>query len=475
MLLLAVAIGAFLGTAGRKKTPALGLDLKGGVLVVLKPNKAVNNAILNQSIEIIRNRVDALGVAEPDISRLGRNIVVQLPGVKNKERALEIVGQTAELRFRPVLSVLPPYDATPAKPATTTTVAGATTTTAPGPTTTTTSPAQIPTSTKDEDQPQNPVVLPEVVKGKVIDRYALGPSELTGRVVKTATARAPTAAEGWTVEIEFTSDGGKKFDDLAKAYYQQSVAIVLDGVVKSAPKIQEQHFGGKATINGGGSGFGQGEAKDLALVLRFGSLPVQLERQTVQEVSATLGKDSLRAGLIAGVIGLGLVLLYMALYYRALGIVVLLGLGVSGMLLYAIVTELSATSGLTLSLAGATGIIVSVGVTVDSYVVYFERLKDEIRSGKTLRSSVDRGFARAYRTILAADISSLIGALLLYWLTVGPVRGFAFFLGLSTLLDLVTAYMFTRPVVALLGRSRFFTEARWFGVARGLASSGGSA
>jgi preprotein translocase subunit SecD len=475
VLILSVAIGAFALTAGRRKTPALGLDLKGGVLVVLKPTKPVSNSILNQSISIIRNRVDALGVAEPDISRLGRNIVVQLPGIKNKDRALQIVGQTAELRFRPVLSVLPPYDANPPKPKTTTTVAGATTTTSPGPTTSTTSEAQIPTSTKEEDQPENPVVLPEIVKGKVLSRYALGPSELTGRVVKTASARAPQGAEGWTVEVEFTSDGGKKFDDLAKAYYKQSVAIVLDGVVKSAPRIDVQQYNGKATINGGAGGFGEREAKDLALVLRFGSLPVQLEQQTVQEVSASLGKDSLRAGLVAGLIGLGLVLLYMTIYYRALGLVVLFGLTVSAMLMYSIVTWQSSTSGLTLSLAGVTGIIVSVGVTVDSYIVYFERLKDEIRSGKTLRSSVDRGFSRAWRTILAADISSLIGALLLYWLTVGPVRGFAFFLGLSTFLDLVTAYMFKRPVVAFLGRSRFFTEARWFGVARGLAASASGA
>jgi preprotein translocase subunit SecD len=476
-LILAVAFGSFLATAGRGKTPALGLDLKGGVLVVLKPTKQVNEAILNQSISIIRNRVDALGVAEPDISRLGSNIVVQLPGVKNKERALQIVGQTAELRFRPVLGILPPYDATPPKTTTTTAPANATTTsTAPGPTTTTTSPAQIPTSTKEQDLPENPVVLPELGKSRdVVARYSLGPSELTGRVVKTAAARAPTTGGGWTVEVTFTSDGGKKFDDLAKAYYQQSVAIVLDGVVKSAPKINEQHFGGKATIDGGGTGFSEGEAKDLALVLRFGALPVQLERQTVQEVSATLGKDSLRAGLIAGMIGLGLVLLYMILYYRALGVVVVMGLCVSAMLLYAIVTFLSSSSGLTLSLAGVTGIIVSVGVTVDSYIVYFERLKDEIRSGKTLRSSVDRGFSKAWRTIVAADVSSLIGAALLYWLTVGPVRGFAFFLGLSTFLDLLTAYMFKRPVVAFLGRNRFFTEARWFGVARGLAASEGSA
>jgi preprotein translocase subunit SecD len=204
---------------------------------------------------------------------------------------------------------------------------------------------------------------------------------------------------------------------------------------------------------------------------------VQLEPQTVQTVSASLGRDSLRAGIGAGAVGLGLVALYMVLYYRALGLVVWLGLAVSGALMYSIVTLLGQTSGLALSLSGATGIIVSVGVTVDSYVVYFERLKDEIRSGKTLRSSVDRGFARAYRTILAADAASFIGAVVLYVLSVGSVRGFAFFLGLSTLLDVFIAYFFTRPMVALLGRSRFFTEARWVGVARGLAQapSGGTA
>jgi preprotein translocase subunit SecD len=189
-------------------------------------------------------------------------------------------------------------------------------------------------------------------------------------------------------------------------------------------------------------------------------------------VSATLGKDSLKAGVIAGIVGLALVLLYMIAYYRALGIVVVVGLCASGALLWSIICYLGASRGLALTLAGATGIIVSVGVTVDSYVVYFERLKDEIRSGKTVRSSVDRGFKRAYRTIVAADLVSFIAAAVLYLLTVGPVRGFAFYLGLSTLLDLVTAYFFTRPAVVLLGRSRFFTEARFFGVARGLAVAG---
>jgi preprotein translocase subunit SecD len=323
---------------------------------------------------------------------------------------------------------------------------------------------------RDKDDPKTVVILPQLDKGRVVTRFQLGPAELTGSAVRTATAKPPTAAEGWSVDVFFTSSGGRQFDQIAKRYYQQRVAIVLDGVVKSAPSINSQNFSGHAVISGGAGGFGSREAKDLALVLRFGALPVQLEPQTVQKVSATLGKDSLHAGVLAGIVGLILVLVYMILYYRALGIVVVLGLGVSGALLWAIVGYLGKHNGLALSLAGATGIIVSVGVTVDSYVVYFERLKDEIRSGKTIRSSVDRGFARAYRTILAADISSLIGAGLLYWLTVGPVRGFAFFLGLSTLLDLITAYFFTRPMVSILGRNRLFTEARFFGVARGLAA-----
>jgi preprotein translocase subunit SecD len=197
-------------------------------------------------------------------------------------------------------------------------------------------------------------------------------------------------------------------------------------------------------------------------------------RQTVDSVSPTLGAASLRAGVAAGLAGLILVMLYMIVYYRALGIVVILGLGTTAALLWAIVSFLGHSSGLALDLSGVVGLIVSVGVTVDSYIVYFERLKDEVRAGKTIRSSVDKGFARAFRTIVAADAVSFLGALILYLLSIGAVRGFAFFLGLSTLLDVVTAYVFTRPLVILLGRNRVVTEARFLGVARGLASPSGS-
>jgi len=291
-------------------------------------------------------------------------------------------------------------------------------------------------------------------------------------VVATATALPPDLTQGqanWYVQVKFTSSGGPQFDKLAQANYQKSVAIVLDGVVESAPTINSQSYSGTALING--SNFTQGSAKNLALQLRYGSLPVQFQAQSIQTVSATIGKDSLRAGLLAGAVGLFLVMAYMIFYYRALGLVVVLGLTMSGMLLYAIISQLSQSSGLSLSLAGATGIIVSVGVTTDSYIVYFERLKDEIRSGKTVRSSVERGFSRAYRTIVAADLVSIMAAAVLYLFTVGSVRGFAFFLGLSTILDLITSFFFTRPMVALLGRSRFFTDAPFFGVARGLAAT----
>jgi preprotein translocase subunit SecD len=187
----------------------------------------------------------------------------------------------------------------------------------------------------------------------------------------------------------------------------------------------------------------------------------------VSTVSPTLGADSLRAGLLAGALGTALVLIYLIAYYRALGVVVVLGLCVWSALQWSVISYLGANQGLALSLAGVTGIVVSIGVTVDSYIVYFERLKDEVRAGRSLRSSVDRSFKRAFRTILAADTAAFIGAFLLWWLTVGAVRGFAFFLGLSTVLDVIVSYFFARPLVALLGRRQAFTSARFLGVARG--------
>jgi preprotein translocase subunit SecD len=534
--ILLVAFGGLAATVAAGNSPELGLDLQGGVSVVLAPTGEASGEQLDQALEIIRERVDALGVAEPDITRQGDAIVVQLPGAKNRDRALELVGQTAELRFRPVLQqgqvsedVLaeaqatadeavgagtatttaageegePPAATTTTEPADTTdTSEGAvglvegesaaavqqptTTTTAPPETTTTTAvpdpdaeqpPAEGETPTltpRDQDTADATVTLPGVDGESV---YVLGPSLATGRIVSTAQADIQTGQ--WMVRLEMRggADGIDKFNEIAALCYQGApdpeicptgrLAVVLDSVVQSAPSITEPSYtADQITISGD---FTESEAKDLALVLRYGSLPVELERQTVQTVSATLGEDSLRAGVVAGIAGLAIVALYMILYYRALGIVVVFGFGVWGALMYTVICWLGATQGLALTLAGVTGMIMSIGVTADSYVVFFERLKDDVRAGRTLRSSTERSFKRAFRTILAANMTSFIGAAVLWWLTVGSVRGFALFLGLSTVLGVVVTWFYTRPVVIWLSSHRLFTEMPVLGVARGLS------
>jgi preprotein translocase subunit SecD len=535
--ILVIAFGGLAATLAAGNSPELGLDLQGGVSVVLAPTGEATGEQLDQSLSIIRQRVDALGVAEPDIARQGDAIVVQLPGAKNRDRALSLVGQTAELRFRPVLqqaSVSPdaleeaqaaaeeavgqatttttaPDDAT-----TTTTAAGADTTegaiglaegesaaapqqepttTAPPEATSTTAPPattpdgepegdadaeappeqEVPTLTPRDQDTADATVALAGTDGSTV--YALGPTLATGRIVKTAQADIQNGQ--WMVRLEMRggANGIDKFNEIAASCYQQApdpevcptgqLAIVLDSVVQSAPSITESSYtADQITISGS---FTESEAKDLALVLRYGSLPVELERQTVQTVSATLGEDSLRAGIVAGIAGLLIVALYMILYYRALGIVVVFGFGVWAALMYTVVSWLGETQGLALTLAGVTGMIMSIGVTVDSYVVFFERLKDDVRAGRTLRSSTERSFKRAFRTILAANTTSFIGAAVLWWLTVGSVRGFALFLGISTILGVVVTWFYTRPVVIWLSRHRVFTEMPVLGVARGLS------
>jgi preprotein translocase subunit SecD len=525
--LVTVAVVALAVTLLVGNRPKLGLDLQGGASVVLKPSSKVDQATLNQTISIIRRRVDALGVAEPEISRQGDNILVELPGVKDQQRALQVVGQTAELRFRPVLAALGPAPATSstsstaagttttavsttavstttsvspggagsARPladptttaaATATTAVPTSTTAAVGPTVPATAvPVTIPTATTvtpttpaDQDDPTKTVVLEQQdKKGNVLGRLALGPVAFTGGVIETASSAFSQSTNQWEVllTLKAGANGIDKWNALAAACYSGGatcpassggthgrIAIVLDHIVQSAPTVQTPSFQrDQISISGA---FSEGETKDLALVLRFGALPVQLKPEAVNTVSATLGKDSLRAGIVAGLVGLVLVLGLMLVYYRSLGLVVFLGLLVSASLLWSIISYLGNSRGLALTLAGATGIIVSIGVTVDSYVVFFERLKDDVHAGKTLRTSAPRGFRSAYRTILAADLVSFIGALVLWKLTVGSVRGFAFFLGLSTLLDLITAYFFTRPLVLLLSRSDHFNRGKVLGL-----------
>jgi preprotein translocase subunit SecD len=298
------------------------------------------------------------------------------------------------------------------------------------------------------------------------EKYLLGPAEVLGKDVKTASAGLATNSQGvptggWQVNLSFTGEGKKKFGDTTRRLSalqdpQNRFGIVLDGLVVSAPGLNDGPIlGGQAQITGN---FSQAEATSLANVLKFGALPLTFDAGEVQEVSATLGGDQLKAGLIAGVIGLALVVLYSLLYYRGLGLVTVASLLVSSIITYGLVVLLGWQIGFRLSLAGIAGLIVAIGITADSFIVYFERIRDEVRDGKTLRVAVETGWARARRTILAADFVSFLAAVVLYLLSVGGVRGFAFTLGLTTLVDILVVFMFTKPLVTILARTKFFGQ-----------------
>jgi preprotein translocase subunit SecD len=259
------------------------------------------------------------------------------------------------------------------------------------------------------------------------------------------------------VSLDFTGDGSKKFGELTQAVVnlptpQNQVAIVLDGAVVSAPRINEAILGGRAQITGS---FSQLEAQDLANVLKYGSLPLAFDRGEVQQVSPTLGSDQLRAGLLAGGLGLALVVLYSILYYRALSIAVIGSLALAAAQVILSLYLLGRTVGFTLTLAGIAGTIVAIGITADSFIVYFERIRDEMRDGKPLRVAVETGWIRARRTIVVADLVSGISAVVLYIVSVGSVRGFAFTLGLTTIIDLIIIFFFTKPLVSLMAKSRY--------------------
>jgi preprotein translocase subunit SecD len=324
------------------------------------------------------------------------------------------------------------------------------------------------------DKPAGEVLLPGLA-GEGTQRYLMGPSELTGRAVKTASAQLSQTGQ-WVVNITLTDAGSAGWDAMTQKYFHEIIGIELDGVVQSAPITQPSQttwssFDGQVEISGS---FTQTSAQNLAIALQYGSLPVKLDRLTATVVSPTLGKSSLLAGLAAGIAGLILVLLYTIFYYRLLGLVIVSGLVVTAALLWVIISALGHTSiAPSFDLAGVTGIIVSIGITVDSYIVYFERLKDETRSGRTVRTSVDRGFKSAWRTVLAADLVSLAAAVVLFFVAVGQVKGFAFFLGLSTLLDIFMTWFYTRPLVILIGRNERLTTAKRFGILRGLAAPAG--
>ena len=519
-LLLAVIIGfgSLVGVIVAGWVPVLGVQLQGGVEVLLRPTTPADDEQLDRAIEIIRSRVDALGVAEPDITRQGAQVVVQLPGVKDKQRAVDLVGQTAELRFRPVLLTFNPFDEAEFRSAegfadayngsigeaadtTSDADTGAESASSEGPAgdALDDSPAdqaggppetvEPPEIIEPETEPETEAAVPEADEPAEIEvddvpaftspeddladwavvlpgrgepvGYVLGPAELTGEAVAEAAA---TFNNEWVVNVDLTDEGAVGFDEIAARYFGQQVAIVLDGVVESAPVIRATEFGGTAVISGT---FDEEGARDLAVALRFGALPVVFEQDDVRTVSATLGEGTLRAGVVAGIVGLIAVGIYMLLYYRLLGIVAVASLAISGSILWSLISWLGESRGLALTLAGTTGIIVSIGVQVDSNIVYYERIKEEVRRGRAIRSAADASFKGAFSTIVWADLASLIGAGVLYQLTSGTVRGFALYLGLATLIDLAVSYFFMRPLVVFIARKLVNEEPRRLGVLPG--------
>jgi preprotein translocase subunit SecD len=427
-------------------------------------------------------------------------IVVSVPGVNERELA-EQLSQTALLDFRPVEAVVNPgpidtsvteegTDEAPAKKNKKNNAnsdsGNARIETTPTPTPTETAPAEaglIPPiegdsaddpalqdaivnldctdpASRQGGKPDNPEKWIVTCDQEGTAKYLLQPAFIKGTSITNASAELAQGGSGWVVNLEFDAEGTEALSEVSSRLVnlpspQNQFGIVLDGLVVSAPYFQSQINDGRAQISGS---FTPEDAKALAQVLKFGALPLTLNIASVETVTPTLGADYLKVGLFAGALGLGLVILYLFFYYRALGLVAVLSLVIAALVTYLVFVLLGRELGLALTLAGVAGAIVAIGITADSFIVYFERIRDEIRDGRSLRAACDLGWSRARNTILAADFVSLLGAVILYYLSVGAVRGFAFVLGLTTIIDVIIAFAFTRPMVTLLARNRWFTS-----------------
>jgi preprotein translocase subunit SecD len=550
-----------------QKTPKLALDLAGGTTVTLKavPTKAgakIGESEMSQAINIMRERVNSLGVSEAEVTKQGNNvIIVQVPG-QGQERVVKLIGTTAKLEFRQVMVAEPVgVPQQPTTPAPTPTPTGKSATpkpsgspsakasakasatpsskgraladalTAPTPKPSgkasdkagTPAPNASQSLTPEQQQQQlqeqlaqqqqqqagaedftgvDPAVRAQFQKltctgndvgqGQELNpgkqaavcarpdpkthksdyKFILAPTQISGEQVTKAQALPPDPQSGrvqWTVSLDLNGTATKTFADftqkaaaLGENNTRNHFAIVLDGTVYSWPSVKEAITSGNAQIEGQ---FGQQESTDLANVLKYGALPLKFNQSSIESVSATLGKDQLTAGLVAGAMGLALVVLYCLFYYRGLGFVAISSLVVAGGLTYESIVLLGKAIDFRMSLAGIAGAIVAIGITADSFVVFFERLRDEVREGRSLRTAVERGWHRARRTIIVADAVSFIAALLLYWFAIGGVKGFAFTLGLTTLIDVIVVFFFTKPLVTLLARTKFFGRGhRWSGL-----------
>ncbi|MFF5771446.1 protein translocase subunit SecD [Streptomyces californicus] len=540
--MVALAGGMFLSG---HTTPRLGIDLAGGTSITLeaqnqpgKPN-AINKTNMDTAVGIIERRVNGLGVSEAEVQTQGdRNIIVNIPKGTNSKQAQEQVGTTAQLYFRPVLTVQasgpaptpsgsakPSGSATPkpgesaeggdkakdgdkaedgakpegeeatgteATPSASATTQGRAVTGAltkdptPG-ASDKPKPSDSPAATPSADPATaklqeeftkldctDPKQRTDAGKGaKATDsivacgsnvpgsyeKYILGPAEVSGSDVDDAKGAIDQQTGEWIVSMEFTSAGAKKFQTITGRLSQQQppmnqFAIVLDGEVVSAPSVRTA-LSKNAQISGS---FTQQSAEDLGNILSYGALPLTFKEVSVTTVTAALGSEQLKGGLIAGAIGLALVVVYLVVYYRGLAFIALLSLLVSGVLTYTIMSLLGPAIGFALNLPAVCGAIVAIGITADSFIVYFERVRDEIREGRTLRPAIERAWPRARRTVLVSDFVSFLAAAVLFIVTVGKVQGFAFTLGLTTLLDVVVVFFFTKPLMTLMGRTKFFSR-----------------
>ncbi|MFD9633858.1 protein translocase subunit SecD [Streptomyces violascens] len=485
---------------------------------------AINKKNMDTAVSIMERRVNGLGVTESEVQTQGSdNIIVNIPKGTNSEQARQQVGQTAKLYFRPVLTAQPTAAPTPsASPSASTsgkpTPSGAPSASGKG------TPSGSPSSsastkgralsdalkaspTPGASKPGSPTPNPSAPSGDAAaaaklqaqfaaldcstrearskagegaksteptvacdkdgaEKFILGPAEVDGTDVSKAQAVINQQNGQWIVQMDFTGGGSKKFaaitGKLSKQQYPNNrFAIALDNQVVSAPTVSTT-LSGSAEISGN---FNQTTAQDLANVLSYGALPLTFQEQSVTTVTAALGADQLHAGLIAGAIGLALVIIYLVAYYRGLALIAILSLVVSAILTYTIMALLGPGIGFALNLPAVCGAIVAIGITADSFIVYFERIRDEIREGRTLRPAVERAWPRARRTILVSDFVSFLAAAVLFIVTVGKVQGFAFTLGLTTLLDVVVVFLFTKPVMTILARRKFFASGHpWSGL-----------
>src|SRR5690625_4781104 len=528
-------------------TPKLALDLEGGTQIILTPRtdsgEEITTEAINEAISIIRQRVDAAGVAEAEItSQGGQNIVVALAGEPD-QATLDLVRQSAQMQFRPVLVEAMPEainpdeqlededgepiipddadaDAADADAADAEDGAAAedadsadadaddaaadadeseAETDEPGDDAET--PADDATSDESADDSDAAPVAPadpsdpawitddildefyaldctadESLVGGGVDnpdaplvtcnqegraKYILGPVEVHGSEIRDASAGLEVNSAGiqtnnWIVNLEFKGEGKDDFATISRRLIdleppRNQFGIVLDNLVVSAPRMNNIITDGRAQISGN---FTRESAQTLSSQLRFGALPLSFEVQSEEQISATLGSEQLEKGLIAGVIGLFLVVLFSLYQYRGLGMVTIASLAIAGLLTYGLLVLLGILQGYRLSLPGVAGVIFAIGITADSFIVYFERVRDEVREGRSLVAAVDRGWDRAKRTILVSDAVSLVAAIVLYFLAVGGVRGFAFTLGLTTIIDVVVVFLFTHPTLTLLVRAK---------------------